>query len=116
MGENVGGKVVITISVDPLQQELVGTQFQLNYDNTSLEFEKVEFTTKNNPINFGTNRGTFINLGSLITDGNGLLDKTTEYKITFLPRIGIQGVLGLTSISSTDAVNKGGTQLTIKLN
>ena len=115
MGENVGGKIIITISVDPLQQELVGTQFQLNYDNTSLEFEKVEFTTKGDPINFGTNRGTFINLGSLITDGNGLLDKTTEYKITFIPRIGVQGILGLTSISSTDAVSKNGSQLKINL-
>jgi hypothetical protein len=115
MGENVGGKIIITISVDPLQQELVGTQFQLNYDNASLEFEKVEFTTKGDPINFGTNRGTFINLGSLITDGNGLLDKTTEYKITFIPRIGVQGILGLTSISSTDAVSKNGSQLKINL-
>lgn len=116
MGENVGGKVIITISIDPLQQELVGTQFQLNYDNTSLQFEKVEFTTKGNPINFGTNRGTFINLGSLITDGSTTLDKTTEYKITFVPKIGIEGILGLTSISSTDAVNKSGTQLNVKLN
>lgn len=116
MGENVGGKVIVTISIDPLQQELVGTQFQLNYDNTSLEFEKIEFTTKGNPINFGTNRGTFINLGSLITDGSTTLDKTTEYKITFVPKIGIEGKLGLTSISSTDAVNKSGTQLNVKLN
>ena len=116
IGENVGGRVIVTISVDPLQEELVGTQFQLDYDNTTLEFEKVEFVTKGNPINFGTNRGSFINLGSLITDGSSVLDKTTEYKVTFLPRIGIQGILGLTSISSTDAVSKGGTQLKIKLN
>jgi len=116
MGENVGGKVVITISVDPLQQELVGTQFQLNYDNTALEFQKVEFTTKGNPTNFGTDRGTYINIGSLITDGSTTLDKTTEYKIIFVPKIGIEGILGLTSISATDAVSKGGTQLKIKLN
>jgi hypothetical protein len=116
MGENVGGKVVITISVDPLQQELVGTQFQLNYDNTALEFQKVEFTTKGNPTNFGTDKGTYVNLGSLITDGSTILDKTTEYKITFVPKIGIEGILGLTSISATDAVSKGGTQLNIKLN
>jgi hypothetical protein len=58
MGENIGGKLVVTISVDPLQQEVVGTQFNLNYDNTSLKFEKVEFTTKGTPTNFGTNRGS----------------------------------------------------------
>jgi hypothetical protein len=116
MGENVGGKVVITISVDPLQQELVGAQFNLNYDKTVLEFQKVEFTTKGNPTNFGTDKGTYVTLGSLITDGSTILDKTTEYKITFIPKIGIQGILGLTSISATDAVNKNGTQLKVKIN
>jgi hypothetical protein len=116
MGENVGGKVIITISLDPLQQEVVGTQFQLNYDNSSLEFQKVEFTTKGNPTNFGIDRGSYITLGSLVTDGSTLLDKTTEYKITFVPKIGIEGILGLTSVTSTDAVNKGGTQLKVKVN
>ncbi len=115
MGENIGGKIIVTISIDPLQQELVGTQFQLNYDNTVLEFQKVEFTTKGNPTNFGTDKGTYVKIGSLITDGSTLLDKTTEYKITFAPKIGIQGILGLTSISSTDAVNKDGTTLKIKM-
>jgi hypothetical protein len=115
MGENIGGKVVVTISVDPLQQELVGTQFQLNYDNTVLEFQKVEFITKGNPTNFGTDKGTYVKIGSLIGDGSTTLDKTTEYKITFVPKIGIQGVLGLTSISATDAVNKFGTTLKIKM-
>jgi hypothetical protein len=116
MCENVGGKVIVTISVDPLQQELVGTQFQLDYDNTALEFQKVDFITKGNPTNFGTNKGSYITLGSLITDGSTILDKTTEYKITFVPKIGLTGTLGLTSVSSTDAVNKAGTQLKVKLN
>lgn len=116
MGENIGGNVIITISVDPLQQELVGTQFQLNYDNTVLEFRKVEFTTKGNPTNFGTDIGSYVKIGSLITDGSTLLDKTTEYKITFVPKIGLSGTLGLISASSTDAVNKAGTQLKVKLN
>jgi hypothetical protein len=116
MGENVGGKLIVTISVDPLQQELVGTQFNLNYDNTALSFEKVEFTTKGTPTNFGTDRGSYVTLGSLITDGSTTLDKTTEYKITFLPLIGLSSTLGLTSISNTDAVSKSGTQLKVKVN
>jgi hypothetical protein len=116
MGEIVGGKVIITISLDPLQHEVVGTQFQLNYDNTALSFEKVDFVTKGSPTNFGTNRGSSITLGSLITDGSTLLDNKTEYKITFVPLIGTNSILGLTSVSTTDAVNKGGTQLKIKVN
>jgi hypothetical protein len=116
MGENVGGKLVVTITLDPLQQEVVGTQFNLNYDNTALEFQKVEFTTKGNPNNFGTDKGSSVTFGSLITDGSTTLDKTTQYKLTFLPLIGLTSTLGLTSISLTDAVNKSGTQLKIKVN
>ena len=116
MSENVGGNLIVTISVDPLQQELVGTQFQLNYDNTALQFQKVEFITKGNPTNFGTDKGTYVTLGSLITDGSTTLDKTTQYKITFAPLMGLSSVLGLTSISTTDAVSKNGTQLKVKVN
>jgi hypothetical protein len=114
MGEIVGNKVIITLSVDPLQQELVGTQFQLNYDNTKLKFEKVEFKTKGNPTNFGTDKGSFINLGSLITSGD-VLDKTTEYRVIFTPINNTTDILGLTSISATDAVNKSGKQLKVRV-
>jgi hypothetical protein len=114
MSEIVGNSIIVTLSVDPLQQELVGTQFQLNYDNTKLKFEKVEFITKGNPTNFGTNKGNYINIGSLITSGD-VLDKTTEYKVIFTPMNSLTNILGLTSISATDAVNKDGKQLKVKL-
>jgi hypothetical protein len=116
MGETIGNKVIVTISLDPLQQEVVGTQFQLNYDNSVLKFEKVEFTTKGNPMNYGTNKGNYINIGSLITDGSTSLDKTTEYKITFTALTQINSILGLTSISTTDAVNQSGKSLKVKIN
>jgi len=116
MGEIINGKVVITISVDPLQQELVGTQFQLNYDNNELKFDKVEFMIKGNPTNYGSDKGNYISLGSLITDGSSILDKTTEYRVTFTPKNNINSMLGLVSIYGTDAVNKAGSQLKIKLN
>ena len=116
MGEVSNGKIIVTISLDPLQQEVTGTQFQLNYDNTKLKFEKVDFVTKNNPMNYGTDKGTFINIGSLITNGASVLDKTTEYKITFSSIGNLTDILGLTSVSTTDAVNKDGKQLKVKLN
>ena len=116
MGEISGDKVIVTISVDPLQEQVVGTQFQLNYDNTKLKFERVEFIANNNAMNYGTNRGNFISIGSLITNGNGVLDKNTEYKVLFTPIGSINSILGLTSISTTDAVNKDGKQLKVKVN
>jgi hypothetical protein len=113
--EMVDGVVYAYITLDPLQQNVVGTQFKLDYDNSVLKFEKVDFKTKGDPMNYGSNNGTYINLGSLITDGSTALDNTTTYKITFTPIKKIDNVLGLISISNTDAVNKNGTQLTIKI-
>jgi hypothetical protein len=113
--EMVDGIVYAYITLDPLQQNVVGTQFKLDYDNSVLKFEKVDFKTKGDPMNYGSNNGTYINLGSLITDGSTALDNTTTYKITFTPIKKIDNVLGLISISNTDAVNKNGTQLTIKI-
>jgi len=109
-------KVYAYITFDPLQQNVVGTQFQLNYDNSILKFEGVEFKTKGSPTNYGTNKGTFVNLGSLITDGNTSLDNTTEYKVTFTPTRVISNTLGLMGIGATDAVNKDGKTLKIKIN
>ena len=116
MTELSNGKVYAYITFDPLQQNVVGTQFQLNYDNSVLKFEGVEFKTKGNPTNYGTNKGTFINLGSLITDGSTSLDKTTEYKITFTPTKTITNILGLMGVGTTDVVNKDGKQLKLKIN
>ena len=116
MTELSNGKVYAYITFDPLQQNVVGTQFQLNYDNTILKFEGVEFKTKGSPMNYGTNKGTFVSLGSLITDGSTSLDNTTEYKVIFTPTKAITNTLGLLGIGSTDAVNKDGKQLKLKVN
>jgi len=112
--EIIGDSVYAYITIDPLQQELVGTQFKLNYDNSLLKFSSVSHKTKGSPTNYGTDRGNYINFGSLITDG-GTLDNTTEYKITFRPQTKLSNVLGLISIGFTDAVNKAGTPLKIKM-
>ena len=116
MTELSNGKVYAYITFDPLQQNVVGTQFQLNYDNSVLKFEGVEFKTKGSPMNYGTNKGTFINLGSLITDGNTSLDNTTEYKIIFTSAKPITNTLGLMGVGATDAVSKDGKQLKLKVN
>ena len=111
----VSDKIYAYITLDPLQQEVVGTQFQLNYDNSVLKFEGVEFKTKGSPMNYGTNKSNFINLGSLISDGSTTLDNTTEYKITFTSTTKLDNILGLISIGATDAVNKAGVQLKVKV-
>ena len=109
--EIVEENLVVTLKLNPLTEQVVGTQFRINYDSNKLTYTTTEFTnTKLN--NFHTNRGTFINLGSISTDGSILMDNTTEYKLTFKTNE-VKSGLGLVSIKPIDAVNKLGTQLKI---
>jgi hypothetical protein len=110
--EIINDSVTAYITIDPLQQELVGTQFQLNYDNSLLKFGSVSYKTKGSPTNYGTDKGDYVNFGSLIMDG-GILDNTTEYRITFKPQTKLDNVLGLISVRFMDAVNKSGKTLKV---
>jgi len=114
--ENIGGKIVVSVKVNTLGQSLKGIQLKLNYDKDMLQYQSTEYTTDGNPTNFSNDTGNYINFGSLIYSGNGLLNDNTEYKITFIPKTGIESTLGLTSISATDAVNKEGKQLKVNIN
>jgi len=116
MTEIIGDSIYAYITLDPLGQNVVGTQFQLNYDNSVLKFKGIQFTTKGSPTNYATDKGDYINLGSLISDGSTSLDNTTTYKISFSSNTKLDNILGLISIGSTDAVNKDGKTLKIKVN
>ncbi len=113
--EVIGDSIYAYITIDPLQQNVVGTQFQLNYDNSVLKFNGVQFTTKGSPTNYATNKGSYINLGSLVSDGSTSLDKMTTYKISFSSNTKLDNILGLISIGTTDAVNQSGKSLIIKI-
>ena len=115
MSQLFGDTVVVTISLNPLTQQVVGSQYMINYDNSTLKYLGTTFNTKGNPTNFSTDKGTYINLGSLITGGESFLDNTTTYKITFLTTKKITNEFGLISFGTTDAVNQGGTQLKIRI-
>ena len=110
------GYVYVNINVNPQTNQLSGVQFQLNYDNTMLEFDSVDFKTSGNPTNFGNNRGTFVNVGSIINNGLGLLDDKTQYMVKFKVKTSIKNSLGLVSIGDTDAVSKDGIQLRVEVN
>jgi hypothetical protein len=114
--EIIGDSIYAYITLDPLQQNVVGTQFQLNYDNSVLKFKGIQFTTKGSPTNYATDKGDYINLGSLISDGSTSLDNTTSYKISFSSNTKLDNILGLVSIGATDVVNKDGKTLKVKVN
>ena len=112
--EIVGDSVVVTLKLDPLLQQVVGTQFLLTFDNTILNYSATGFTTKGNPTNFAKLNGNTISIGSLNTSG-GILDNNTTYKISFKPTKSIDSILGLVSISNTEAINMDGKNLNVKI-
>jgi hypothetical protein len=114
--EIFGDSIYAYITLDPLSQNVVGTQFQLNYDNSVLRYNSVKFTTKGSPTNYASDKGSYINLGSLISDGSTNLDNTTTYKISFTSLVKLDNIFGLISIGSTDAVNKNGVTLKVRIN
>ena len=116
MTEVIGDSVYAYITLDPLGQNLMGAQFQLNYDNSVLKYNRVKFITKGSPTNWGVDNGGFIGLGSLITGGSSLLDNTTQYIISFTANKKLDNILGLISIGFTDAVNQSGTSLKVRVN
>ena len=114
--EVIGDSIYAYITIDPLQQNVVGTQFQLNYDNSVLKFKGIQFTTNGSPTNYASDKGDYINLGSLVSDGSTSLDKMTTYKISFSSNTKLDNILGLISIGTTDAVNQSGKTLNVRVN
>jgi len=112
--EIIDGKVVVSIKINTLGQLLKGIQLKLNYDNDILKYENIEYITSGNPLNFSNDIVNYISFGSLIYNGNGLLNNNTEYKLIFTPKEIITNTIGLTSIEGVDAINVGGSTLKIK--
>jgi hypothetical protein len=114
LSEIIDGKVVVSVKVNTLGQKLKGVQLKLNYDSDILKYENTQYTTSGNPTNFANDNGKYINFGSLIYVGNGLLNDDTEYKLIFTSKETITNTIGLTSIEGIDAVNSNGATLKIK--
>ena len=113
--ELVDGKVIVTITMNPGTQKVIGTQYKLGFDSNRLRFDDINFKTNNTSTNFSNLKGNNINIGSLIQIQNEFLDETTKYTLTFTPTTQLQNTLGLVILSTTDAVNKIGEQLKMNI-
>jgi hypothetical protein len=109
------GKVVMTLTLNPSSQDVVGTQYKVNYDTSKLSFESVEFNTENTATNFGTPKDGYVKFGSIIQTGDKVLTDKTTYTLIFTPKVNLTNALGLVTVSNTDAVNKTGEQLKLEI-
>jgi len=113
ISELIGDSVVVEINFNPGENNIVGTQFKINYDNSLLKFSKTEYTTNGTPTNYSADRSNYINVGSLNTDGAQII--SAKYKLIFTTKQKLNGALGVISIGNSEAVSKDGKSLVIKI-
>jgi hypothetical protein len=111
--ELVNGKAIMDIEVYSDSKNLTGIQFKVNYDNTRLLFDRIESPTYQNVKTFGVDRNGYVNVGSLVYEGNSILDSKLNFKVIFTPKTELNNLLGLISIDNTDAVNREGKQVKV---
>jgi hypothetical protein len=113
--ELVDGKAILEIEINSESINLTGVQFKVNYDNTRLLFERIESPTYQNVKTFGVDRNGYVNVGSLVYEGNSILDSKLTFKVIFTPKTELNNLLGLISIDNTDAVNREGKQVKVDI-
>jgi hypothetical protein len=112
MMEKVNDSIIATIKLIPNGNEIGATQFIVHYDNSVLDFSKVEFTN-NQSTNFGKNNGQSVNIGSLNTSGGSI--SNIGYKITFKPKTTITNILGLISVQNVETLGINLNKLSVKI-
>ena len=110
----VDGEVIFSINSEVVG--MVGTQFNIVYDDTRLELKNVVFDTGNEMTNFANHRESEgkINIGSFDQQFTQTVKTGTPYQLIFTPLVELSNTSGLISFKVNEGVKADGTQ--IKLN
>lgn len=105
------GKVIMEI--DLATEGLVGTQFNINYDDSILTLDNIVFDTGNEMTNFANHKVEHakINIGSLDQNGDITIKTGIAYKLIFSPITEIQNTSGLITFKITEGVKADGTKI-----
>jgi hypothetical protein len=102
----VEDKIVVTLDIPQNNNNIVGSEFRIGYDNTRVEFDRIE--TDSNLQSFSAERTNYIKLGSISTDGSQNLNGGVRYKIYFSPQQTFDSILGLVSVTKSELVKQDG--------
>ena len=107
----VDGKVVFTIESQVVG--MIGTQFNITYDNTRIELEDVIFDTGNEMTNFANHKEEEgkVNIGSFDQSFEQTVKQGTPYKLVFNPLVTLQNASGLVNFRVHEGVKADGTQI-----
>lgn len=112
----VDGNVEFEINIDT--PNMIGAQFNIEYDTTKLVLENVIFDTGNEMTNFSNhieNDGK-INIGSFDQNFQYNVKSGTPYKLVFSPIVQINNTVGLITFKVTEGVKADGTQIKFQIN
>ena len=109
----VDGKVVMETVLN--KTNLAGIQFIIEYDDSILEFDSVQFDTGSEMLNFATPKGNKVYFGSLDSAGEREIKTGIPYKLIFTPKQTITNTAGLVYFNIADAIKQDGTKVILKI-
>ena len=110
--ESVGDLVVATLSLNPNDNKIGATQFNVYFDNLLLDYVGTSYSNELHN-NFAKNNFSHISLGTLNTSG-GIISNI-EYKVTFKPKTPIKNLLGIISVENVETIGVGLNKLNVKI-
>ena len=97
---------------------MVGSQFNIEYDNTRLQLEDVVFDTGNSMSNFSNHivsEGK-VRVGSFDQNLNTTVKTGSPYKLIFKPLVQLSNTAGLVTFKVKEGVKADGTQIKFQIN
>ena len=103
----------VRFTINLQEDGVIGTQFNINYDNTILTLNDVYFDTGNEMTNFANHKENLakINIGSLDQSGNISIKKGIAYKLLFTPNETLTNASGLITFKLTEGIKADGTKI-----
>jgi len=111
----VDGQVEFSINVETT--DMIGAQFNIEYDTTKLVLENVIFDTGNEMTNFSNLKEAEgkVNIGSFDQNFQYTIKSGTPYKLIFTPTQPLDNTLGLITFKVTEGVKTDGTQVKFQI-
>ena len=109
----VDGKVELTVNLNTTG--LVGSQFNIVFDNTILSFDSIKYDTGNEMTDFSRVQDNKIWIGSLDYNGQKEIKTGTPYIVTFNMIQTVQNTAGLINYTVTEGVKANGTKVNFNI-
>ena len=105
------GKVVLSTELQ--KDGLAGLELIMNYDQSKLQLDRVEFDTGNTITNFWTNDNGRLTFGSIDQLKTARIKKGIPYKLIFTPKTTLTSTTGLFFFVLVDAVDDKGNKINL---